>query len=184
MGNLGKTGWEYACCMYVTYVTYNLICVQRATMLQETLRDILHLEELKKDTVTTRSVLASAKRLIGLKNETEQQHLALLVTKMGQSYSDMLASVTRYKLHSRKREKLWVLFHNFSLQEGYKMCDSCDKVLNLEAHEIFWQLLMEKEFIRQVLKALPTSTEFMSTASCSRVLTYIQSWICYQKTRQ
>ena len=54
------------------------------------------------------------------------------------------------------------------------MCDSCDKVLNLEAHEIFWQLLMEKEFIGQVLKALPTSTESMSTASCSRVLTYIE----------
>ena len=75
-------------------------------MLQETLRDILDLEELKKDTVTTRSVLASAKCLIGLKNETEQQHLALLVTKMRESYSDMLASVTRYKLHSTKREKL------------------------------------------------------------------------------
>ena len=114
MGNLGKTGWEYACCTYVTDVMYNLITVQCATMLQETLRDILDLEELKKDTVTTRGVLASAKRLIGLKNETEQ-HLALLVTKMRESYSDMLASVTRYKLHSTKREKLWVLFHNFSL---------------------------------------------------------------------
>ena len=88
---------------YVTDVTYNLICVQRATMLQETLRGILDLDELKKDTVTTRSVLASAKRLIGLKNETEQQHLALLVTKMSESYSDMLASVTRYKLHNTER---------------------------------------------------------------------------------
>ena len=64
------------------------------------------------------------------------------------------------------------------------LCDSCDKVLNLEAHKIFWQLLMEKEFIGQVLKALPTSTESMSTASCSRVLTYIDllchlSTVCY-----
>ena len=61
-----------------------------------------------------------------------------------------------------KRDKLYiptyVLFHQFSLEEGFKICSTCDKALKLSATETFWQLLMEKEFIRMMQSEQETYT--------------------------
>ena len=49
-----------------------------------------------------------------------------------------------------KKDELYAKFHRFSIEEGFEMCRTCDKGLNLEGPEIFWQLLIEKEFVGQL----------------------------------
>ena len=137
------------------------------------LTEICGLQELKKDTIVTKSVPATAANLLLMRDEGRLKCLALLMTKLRESYATMLESVQRYKLTATKTDKLWVLFHNFTLQEGHRICHECDTALNLKAHEAFWQLLMEKEFVKQVTDTLkhPVST---SAASCSRNLTLLE----------
>ena len=106
----------------------------------DTLRDIRELEELKKDTAVTRSVKASTQRLLTL-DRNEEMHMEGLVTKLRKAYNGMLLSVQHCRLVATRREKLWVLFHQFSVGQA----------LNLSAPETFWQLLMEKEFLRSLI---------------------------------
>ena len=137
------------------------------------LTEICELQELKKDSIVTKSVLSTAQSLLMLKEEIELSRLAHLMTELKSSFDSMLKRVQQYKLTATKTDKLWVLFHNFSLQEGYKLCKECDAALGLKAHDIFWQLLMEKEFLKQVMDTLkPTSPA--SVATCSRQLTYVE----------
>ena len=68
-----------------------------------------------------------------------------MMTKLRRSYDTMLKSVQRFKLTATKTDKLWVLFHRFSLKEGYEICKECDFALCLKAHKTFWQLLLEKQ---------------------------------------
>ena len=42
------------------------------------------------------------------------------------------------------------MFHSFSVKEGHRMCKECDDSLGLKAHDTFWQLLLEREFIARV----------------------------------
>ena len=145
----------------------------------DVLTEICGLHELKKDTIVTKSILATAANLLLMRDEGRLKCLALLMTKLRESYATMLESVQRYKLTATKTDKLWVLFHNFTLQEGHRICHECDTALNLKAHEAFWQLLMEKEFIRQVTDTLkhPASA---SVVSCSGNLTLVEeNAICY-----
>ena len=66
----------------------------------------------------------------------------------------------KYKLIATKREKLWTLFHKFSVGEGKKMCEEYNRTHNLpEASEFFWQFLMEKEFLYLVLSKLSPSVD-------------------------
>ena len=67
-----------------------------------------------------------------------------------------------------KREKLYAKFHRFSIEEGFEMCRTCDKALNLEGPEIFWQLLIEKEFVGQLtLKLQAADGSSSSSEPCS-----------------
>ena len=111
---------------------------------------ILELEELKKDTAVTRSVISSAQQLLTM-HEKGEVHIQRLMCKMRQIYRNMLESVKHCRLVATKRERLWVLFHRFSIEEGFEMCDTCDKALSLAAPETFWQLLLEKEFIAMMV---------------------------------
>ena len=79
----------------------------------------------------------------------------------------MLASVQQCHRVATRREKLWVLFHQFSLDNGIGMCITCDQTLHLSASETFWQLFMEKEF----LKTLTLSEQSHSSTSSPSVET-------------
>ena len=71
--------------------------------------------------------------------------------KLDLACSSMLGSLQRYKLQSVRAEKMWGIFHKFSLQEGLKLCKSCDKAINLKAHDIFWQLVIEKRLFSKFI---------------------------------
>ena len=116
-----------------THIAYSMAA-------HDTLRDIRELEELKKDTAVTRSVKASTQRLLTL-DRNEEMFMEGLVTKLRKAYNEMLLSVQHCRLVATRREKLWVLFHQFSVGQA----------LNLSAPETFWQLLMEKEFLRSLI---------------------------------
>ena len=134
--------------------------------------EICELEELKKETTVMKSVLGTAQSLLALKDESQLKLLALLMSKLRSSYSKMLEKVRLFKLTVTKTNKLWVLFHNFSLKEGYQPCKDCDSALGLNAHDTFRQLLMEKEFHQQVTRTLKPAS--VSSASCARSLTTVE----------
>ena len=77
--------------------------------------------ELKKDTTVTRNVLFSAKQLLSL-DEDGDSHVQRLMSDMREVYKSMFVSVQNCRLMSTKRDKLYVLFHQFSLEEGFKIC--------------------------------------------------------------
>ena len=64
-----------------------------------------------------------------------------------QSYEKMLDSVKRKRSVTSKLDKLYCCFHQFSLSEGFDLCQGCEKNLELRVPEILWQLILEKEFI-------------------------------------
>ena len=70
------------------------------------------------------------------------------MSEMREAYNSMFASVQNCRLMNTKRDKLYVLFDQFSLEEGFKICNTCDKALKLRAPETFWQLLMEKSLLQ------------------------------------
>ena len=79
--------------------------------------------------------------------------------RVDEAYSNMMSSLQRYKLQSVRAEKIWGLFHKFSLQEGLRLCKICNKTVQLKAHDIFWQLLLEKKlFSRFVGSTTDTQT--------------------------
>ena len=144
------------------------------------------MDELKKDTTVTRSVLASAQTMIELQQQGNE-HIMTLMSNIRRSYSAMFDQVHKYKLPTSKRYNLWVLFHSFSLNEGYHMCIDCDKALNLNASEMFWQLLLEKEFIRLVIDffsqtvsptlGICTSKEFQFTNIEENAIRYTAGYV-------
>ena len=129
------------------------------------------MEELKKNTRVTNSILATARNLLA--NDDSQLVVKLLIEKLQKSYSKMLDSVKRCKLVLSKRDRLWALFHKFSVDEGSQLCIECHDKLGIEAHEIFWQLLMERQFHKQIISALKQDN-FSHDKSDSRSLTFIE----------
>ena len=53
----------------------------------------------------------------------------------------------------------------FSLHDGYDLCIALDKSLDLNAHETFWQLFMEKEFLRQVINSLSPGYQLLESTA-------------------
>ena len=132
------------------------------------LEEICAMEELKKATVVTSSVLTTARTLLQLKDDSSKlKSLSELTRELEKKYSESLKKVKSYKLAATKRDKLWRFFHQFSLNEGYTACKKCDKAMELNAHEMFWQLFLEKGFLREVNKALKPSLA-SDTACASR----------------
>ena len=77
----------------------------------EVLAVLWELEELKKDTVVTKSILSTAKSLVVLDDKEKSETLVCLTTKLRWCYTSMLERVIRYKLVATKKNKLWVLLH-------------------------------------------------------------------------
>ena len=82
--------------------------------------------------------------------EANKTAVVILERDMGRACEAMLSCVSHYKLHSTRMDKLWEHFHRFSLGDGLTMCKSCDTALGLEAHEVFWQLFMERNLFAQL----------------------------------
>ena len=96
---------------------------------------------------------------------------------LNQACIKLVDSLQRYKLPSVRAEKLWGLFHKFSLQEGLKICKDCDKTINLNAGDIFWQLVMERLLL--FINSEPVATE-THTATSERILSSVEkNAICY-----
>ena len=91
-----------------------------------------------------------------------------LVVKLRAEYASMMKKVSRCKLPATRREKLWVLFHRFSLKNGIQLCIECERALDLtpSAQDTFWQLVMEKEFLNS-LELYEKSRSRPTTASSS-----------------
>ena len=71
-----------------------------------TLTAIIELEELKKDTATTRNVLLSAQKVLALAtNEAGNEHVMQLMTAMRDKFSSMIESVQHYRSTQSRRKK-------------------------------------------------------------------------------
>ena len=63
----------------------------------------------------------------------------------------------------------------FTIREGNKLCMECDTALGLKAHNVFWQLFIEKKFILRIVKELQTSNKLVSDKDSSpRQLTNVE----------
>ena len=114
--------------------------------LSELLRKILALDELKIDTPAVRKIKDVLAQFM-LYNGTEKAQLQLLVDTLRKAYDNMLKSVQRRQSVSSKLSKLYSLFHQFSVKEGYELCYSFEKEMKLQpVSEILWQLLLETVF--------------------------------------
>ena len=122
--------------------------VRQDGMAAAALKELCELDELKKDTAVTRNVLFSAEKLLALGDKDE--NITRLMTAVKRAYHHMLQAVSKYKLSTTKKDRLWKMFHSFSVKEGHRMCKECDDSLGLKAHDTFWQLLLEREFIARV----------------------------------
>ena len=60
----------------------------------------------------------------------------------------MLHDVRKRKPNTLKLDKLYKLFHKFTIGEGIQQCSLCERELCIgEVPQMLWQLLLEKEFI-------------------------------------
>lgn len=136
------------------------------------LTEIIELEELKRSTDVTRNVISSAQTLVKLQTEEERAHISSLLTSLRSCFQKMINSVGKCKLLSSKLDKLWVLFHEFTTREGNKLCRKCDGALKLQAHDVLWQLIMEKEFMLKVKELRTTASSDVN--SSPRKLTNVE----------
>ena len=138
------------------------------------LKAIAELDELKTATNITLEIKESVKALMALDNG-KKLHLQKLITRLKHSFCEMFASVERFRLLSVKKDKLYCMFHKFTIEEGFEICSACDKTLELNAPQILWQLLMEKEFIRQFSIQLQNNSQVSpSSPSTPRILSNIE----------
>lgn len=87
----------------------------------------------------------------------------------------MLGSLERYTLQSVRADKMWGMFHKFSLQEGLKLCKFYDKAIDLKAHDVFWQLVMEKRFLSMfTARSTSPSTETSADDIVGRNLSSVE----------
>ena len=98
------------------------------------------------ETATTKAIQEVLKVFLSL-DGSKKLKIQQLVEKIRRSYEKMLVTVKRRRSVTSKLDKLYCLFHEFTISEGFEMCSSCEKNLEMIVPEILWQLLMEKEFI-------------------------------------
>ena len=106
----------------------------------DVLHEICEMDEMKRDTSVTKSILTATRYILSTQNE---EFTRLIIDKLNDSFEGMLKSVNRYKF-TTKREKLWMMFHKFSLNEGKKLCEEYQINHCIpEVNEFFWQLVMK-----------------------------------------
>ena len=67
-----------------------------------------------------------------------------------------------------------MMFHGFSTEKSRQFCDTCDKAMGLSAPDLFWQLLLEREFLAKISQQQAIVTADSSTSSSPRKLTYVE----------
>ena len=107
---------------------------------------LLELDELKSESATTKEITDVLKKLISF-DGVKRAVLEKLVDQIRRSYGKMLDSVKRRRSVTSKLDNLYRSFHEFSVNEGFDLCHTCEKDLELKVPEILWQLLLEKEFV-------------------------------------
>ena len=58
------------------------------------------------------------------------------------------------------------------LWDSVQLCTECNNKLGIEAHEIFWQLLMERQFHKQIISALKQDVFSHDNSDTSHTLLY------------
>ena len=139
------------------------------------LEDICALDDIKhKKTSITNSIRNTTKKLLEMKDRTCLERLSTSIQK---KYLVLVERVERYKLTATKRHKLWVYFHEFSLNEGYTALNNATKlsVSRLMKMLFGYKLFLERGFLRVVTKALkPTLAVDATGASRSAEVTDIE----------
>ena len=107
---------------------------------------LLQLDELKVNTDTTREVAQVIERLIRVEG-VQKTELVNLVERVRESFSHMMELVKRRRSVTSKLDKLYCLFHQFSVGESYRLLSESEKKTGLKISEILWQILIEKEFM-------------------------------------
>ena len=132
----------------------------------QTLREIKESEELKTVTSVTRSVKDSAEKLLNL-DEGQKMHFCDFATSMDQALTTLVKSARNRKSVTSKLDKLYPMFHEFSITKGFELCHTCEKVIDCEVPEILWQMLMEKEFMKHLYTELCPTVNDSSACSAS-----------------
>ena len=99
---------------------------------------------------------------------------------MDQALTALVESARNRKSFTSKLDKLYPMFHDFSINKGFELCSNCEKAIGHEVPETLWQMLMEKEFLKHLSTELCQSvseSSSSSSASCDphRTLSMIES---------
>ena len=89
----------------------------------------------------------------------------------------MLHDVRKRKSTTLKLDKLYKLFHKFTIGGDIQLCSLCERELHVgigEVPQTLWQLLLEKEFISFLQSELSTSSVSPEPPRSLRVLTEIE----------
>ena len=145
-------------------------------MAKETLEALLSLDELKISTPAAQCVADVTRQVLSARDKLS--HVDLLILKLKAKYGRMLKTVARCKLAATRRERLWVKFHRFSIKDGMELCSQCEKRLGISGPDSFWQLIMEKEFLKSLkLSELSRSSAVSSSSADSppvKTLTFVE----------
>ncbi len=139
------------------------------------LQEILDSDELRTDTAVTKDLKNSADKLLCL-SEDQKPHFHKLCSDLNFSFKRIIDSASRRKSLTTKLDKLYTMFHEFSIRNGFEMCSTCEKAIGLNIHEILWQRLMEKEFLQLIsTKLSPTESGTEESSQVNRTLSLIES---------
>ena len=99
---------------------------------------LLKLDELKIDTTTTREIAEILRKLIYL-NGDKKIELQKLIEHIRQSFREMLDSVEWRRSVTSKLDKLYCLFHEFSLGESFELCNVSEKKFLRFCGSYYWK---------------------------------------------
>ena len=105
------------------------------------LREITESKELKTATTVTERIKNSAERLLSL---DEYSLLHKFATSMDKALTALVGLARNSKSFTSKLDKLYPMFHNFSINKGFELCSNCEKAIGHEVPETLWLMLMEK----------------------------------------
>ncbi len=119
----------------------------------------------------------SAEQLLSL-DDSKKIHFNKFAASMDETLKALVKSASRRKSITIKLDKLYPMFHEFSITKGFELCSTCEKAIGHAVPEVVWQMLMEKEFMKHLFRELHPTASDSSSSSCSdphRTLTMIES---------
>ena len=118
--------------------------------------------------------------MLGVENQSKEV-LRNFEVLLDTAINNQLLPLQSYQLQSVRNQKLWSVYHRFSLGEGLNLCKACNDSLKLEAHYIFWQIIIEEKVLSHYTSgaAKPDSGACPTTSASSRVLTEFEKNAIY-----